>query len=235
MVRICDGDVSVRRTVSSSRKRVWSGDRVGWPGGKLSPSKLYRVVSTSRPSTTVYPRPRKMSSTSRRICVMRWSCPRGTGVPGIVTSIRSSVSRRSRSARRSSSSRPSIAVSRRSRRRVQRHPRLAVADVAERELELALAAEVLDPDLLDVVRRGCGLESRESLGLERLRIHGGDCIGIRLVSLLHGFLLSRAVGTGRAPGGTRRNGVRLGARRCPGSEPGLRKERRAKRDHVLAG
>ena len=40
IVRICDGDVSVRRTVSSSRKSVCSGEREGWPSGKLRASKL---------------------------------------------------------------------------------------------------------------------------------------------------------------------------------------------------
>ena len=45
---ICDGDVSVRRTVSSSRKNVARGDRLGWVGSKASLSKLYSTVSTSR-------------------------------------------------------------------------------------------------------------------------------------------------------------------------------------------
>jgi hypothetical protein len=40
IVRICDGEVSVRRTVSGSRKSVCSGEREGWPSGKLRASKL---------------------------------------------------------------------------------------------------------------------------------------------------------------------------------------------------
>ena len=40
IVLICDGDVSVLSTVSSSRNRVCSGERDGWPSGKLSASKL---------------------------------------------------------------------------------------------------------------------------------------------------------------------------------------------------
>ncbi len=185
IVLIWDGDVSVRSTVSGSRKSVWTGDREGCPCGKFSASKLYRVVSTSRPSTIVYPRPRKMSSNSRRICVMRCRWPRRTGVPGIVTSTRSSVSRRSSSARRE------LRLARVERRldalakSVQRHPGLAVADLAKRELERALPAEVLDTDLLDVVGGlGCG-ECRECVPLERCRVHGGDCTAIGWRALVH--------------------------------------------------
>ena len=114
-----------------------------------------------------------MSSTSRRICVMRWRCPRRIGVPGMVTSTRSSVSRRSSSAR---VERRLALVDRRLEplaERVQRHARLAVANLAERELQLALAAEELDAHLLDLV----GRRSRRQLAasgrlLECLGVHG---------------------------------------------------------------
>src|SRR5207245_404640 len=47
---ICAGDVSVGRTVRSSRKNVSRGERVGWHSGNASLSKLYSTVSTSRSS-----------------------------------------------------------------------------------------------------------------------------------------------------------------------------------------
>ena len=56
--------------------------------------------------------------------------------------------------------------------RVQRHPRLAVAHLAERELQLALAAEVLDADLLDLVDRRGRVGSCERGVLECLGVHG---------------------------------------------------------------
>ena len=56
--------------------------------------------------------------------------------------------------------------------RVERHARLAVAHLAQRELQLALAAEVLDAHVLDLVdrrgRRDCG----ERGVLECLGVHG---------------------------------------------------------------
>ena len=47
---ICDGEVSVRSTVSSSRKNESRFDRAGCHGGKLSAVKLSWTVSTSRSS-----------------------------------------------------------------------------------------------------------------------------------------------------------------------------------------
>ena len=55
---------------------------------------------------------------------------------------------------------------------VQGHPRLAVAHLAERELQLALPAQVLDPNGLDRVRRRRGGDRREGRLLERLDVHG---------------------------------------------------------------
>ncbi len=56
--------------------------------------------------------------------------------------------------------------------RVEGHPGLPVANLAQRELELALPAEVLDAHALDLVgRRGGGDGLRGSL-LERLDVHG---------------------------------------------------------------
>ena len=55
--------------------------------------------------------------------------------------------------------------------RVERHPGLAVANVAERELQLALAPEILDADTFDLVRRGRGCNRLERRALECLVIH----------------------------------------------------------------
>ena len=56
--------------------------------------------------------------------------------------------------------------------RIQGHPRLPVPHLAERELQLALAAEELDADLLDLVDRRGRLGSCERGVLECLGVHG---------------------------------------------------------------
>ena len=56
--------------------------------------------------------------------------------------------------------------------RVQRHARLAVANLAQRELQLALAPEVLDAHVLDLVDRRGRLGSCEGGVLECLGVHG---------------------------------------------------------------
>ena len=56
--------------------------------------------------------------------------------------------------------------------RVQRQTRLAIANLAERQLQLALSAEVLDTDVLDLVHRGGRLGSCERGVLECLGVHG---------------------------------------------------------------
>ena len=61
-------------------------------------------------------------------------------------------------------------------RRVQGHARLAVAHLAERELEVARAAEVADAQLLELVGGRGGLDRAQGLALERLRVHARDCI-----------------------------------------------------------
>ena len=56
--------------------------------------------------------------------------------------------------------------------RIERHPRLAIAYLSQRELQLALAAEELDADVLDLIdRRGRG-GSCERGFLECLGVHG---------------------------------------------------------------
>ena len=56
--------------------------------------------------------------------------------------------------------------------RVQRHAGLAIANLAERELQLALAAEELDARVLDLVDRRGRLDGCESGVLECLGVHG---------------------------------------------------------------
>ena len=55
--------------------------------------------------------------------------------------------------------------------RVQRHPRLAIAHLAKRELEGALASQVLDPDPLDLVCRTGRGDRRQCLRLQLLHVH----------------------------------------------------------------
>ena len=57
-------------------------------------------------------------------------------------------------------------------KRVQRHPGLAVANVAESELQLALASQELHARVLDLVDRRGRLDSCERGVLECLGVHG---------------------------------------------------------------
>ena len=54
---------------------------------------------------------------------------------------------------------------------VQRHPRLAVADVSQRLLEGALATEKLDARSLNRIHRARRRRGGESFAFERLRVH----------------------------------------------------------------
>ncbi len=62
---------------------------------------------------------------------------------------------------------------------VQRHSGLAVAHLAERLLDRALAPQVLDANRLDLVRRGCGRCGGESFALECVGIHEGSSVPTR--------------------------------------------------------
>ena len=113
-----------------------------------------------------------MSSTSRRICVMRWRCPRRIArarhrdVDALLGE--PPVELRALELGRARVDRALEALA----ERVQRHARLAVADLAERELQLALAAEELDAHLLDLVDRRGRLDGCECGVLECLGVHG---------------------------------------------------------------
>ena len=62
---------------------------------------------------------------------------------------------------------------------VQRHPGLPVAHLPQRELQLTAAAEVMDARLLELGERRRRLDGGQSLLLQRLRVHGGDCTRLR--------------------------------------------------------
>ncbi len=55
--------------------------------------------------------------------------------------------------------------------RVERHPGLPVADLAQGELELALPSEILHARLVEVGERGRGRDRVQRVLLERLRVH----------------------------------------------------------------
>ena len=77
IVRICTGDVCERRMRPPSTKNVSCMSRAGWSGGVLSASKLFHSVSIHGPVRTSKPRPRKISSISRRTSVSGCSVPSG--------------------------------------------------------------------------------------------------------------------------------------------------------------
>ena len=113
--------------------------------------------------------------------------------------------------------------------RVQRHPRLAVAHLAERELQLALPAEVLDADLLDLVGGRGRLDSCEGGVLECLGVHGSAEVTNRpcLVSL-HEALEARsrrrtAASDNLNASHERLRGLRVGLRRVGGGHDGGRR------------
>ena len=59
---------------------------------------------------------------------------------------------------------------------VQRHSGVAVAHLAERQLQVARAPEVADAELLELVPGRSGLDRAQRVVLQRLRVHGRDCI-----------------------------------------------------------
>ncbi len=113
-----------------------------------------------------------MSSNSRRICVIRWRWPapdRGAGhgdVDPLLSELAIELGALELVLARGDRALEPLAQS------VQRHAGLTVANLAERELELALAPEEVDPYLLDLVDRRCRLGSGERGVLECLGVHG---------------------------------------------------------------
>jgi hypothetical protein len=55
---------------------------------------------------------------------------------------------------------------------------LAVAHLAERQLEIARASEVADAKLFELVRRRSGPDRAQGVALELLRVHARDCIAV---------------------------------------------------------
>ncbi len=133
-----------------------------------------------------------------------------------MTSTRSVASRSSSSARASSASRAESADSTRLAHRVERHAGLAVAHLAQRELQRALATEIADAHLVELGERPRLGSGGECLLLEVVGIHDGDLIQRFL-------LLSRARERGRSRPGSCRRRRRPSRRRRPGNEPGRRK------------
>src|SRR6476646_4781928 len=122
-----------------------------------------------------------MSSTSRRTSVDGWSVPRGRsfGGPiswaGSVTSTRSVASLSSSSARASSAPGGERRLDRLAHG-IERHAALAIAHVAQRELQRAPAAEIANPDLGERGERPRLGSGGERLLLEVVGIHCGDLI-----------------------------------------------------------
>jgi hypothetical protein len=111
--------------------------------------------------------------------------------------------------------------------RVERHAGIAVAHLAQCELQRALAADVADAHLRERGERPRLGSGGECLLLEVVGIHGGDLIQRFL-------LLSRArEQTAHAPARAQRRRRLLLARRRPGYEPGLRKGEDARGRHLL--
>ena len=110
-----------------------------------------------------------MSSTSRMICVRGWRCPSGGAFPGQrhvealgrveplgpleggVTVFDGSLEALAHG--------------------VERHARLAVTHLPQRELQLALPAEEADAQVVELVERRRRLDRAQSLVLERLGVH----------------------------------------------------------------
>ena len=106
--------------------------------------------------------------------------------------------------------------------RVQRDAPLAVAHLAESELELALSPQEANARLVQLRLRLRGGDGCKRLALECVGVHGGDCSGFSLLMLL----LSGDVGT-VSPRPERWRNAALARR--PGLEPGPRKPMRAGR------
>ncbi len=120
-----------------------------------------------------------MSSTSRRICVIRCSLPRAIAahrerhVDPLVVEPRVQLCAGELVLALVDRGLEPLA------HRVQRHPGLAVAHLAQRLLDRALPPQVLDAHGLDRVGRGRGRGGCESLALECVGIHEGPSVPTR--------------------------------------------------------
>ena len=167
-----------------------------------------------------------MSSNSRRICVIRWRWPRRAASPGMVTSTRSSVSRLSSSARLSSSSRASIADSIRSR------SAFSVMPVSRsRTSRSASFSSLLRPRYST---RACSISSTVSAAATALSASDSTSCASTAATVPRSISslcivppLACSLGRGAPAREVEERRERLGARRCPGSEPGLDKQRGA--------
>ena len=162
----------MRSTVSSSRKSVCSGDRVGCSGREVEP---VEVVVRRLDLAAVHDR---VPEAEEDVLDLATDLRDQVEVPppdrraghGDVDALPGQAPvelgpRKLRLARVDRGLEPLA-------ERVQRHSGLAVTNLAQGELELALPAEVLDPDVLDLVRRRGRLDSCEGCILECLGVHG---------------------------------------------------------------
>ena len=167
MMWICEGDVSVRSSRSPSKKNVSRGERVGMPlrEGELVEVELDRLDLAVVPHLVAEPEEGVLDgSPDLRDQVELADRRRLTGERHVEVDVLDDV-------------RGELALAllerlldRRSRR-VQRHPRLAVAHLAQRQLQRALAAEVVDAQLLQTLRiRGRG-DRGPCFALERRGVH----------------------------------------------------------------
>src|SRR6266540_772759 len=160
ITRICDADVSVRRTMSPFRKSVWSGERVTCPGGMLSASNRCHVSSTSSPSTIVYPRPRKMSSLR---CLSRQR-----DVDALLGQALLEVGPPKRRLPLLDGQLELLA------KRVEDAACLGIPHLPERLLQLALTTEVAHTGIVELVERLRARNRAFRLVLQRLGVHGAS-------------------------------------------------------------
>ena len=171
-MRICDGDVSVRSTVCSSRKNVASAERAGWPAGKFSAVEVVvgrlDLASVDDPVAEAEEDVLDLAADLRHEVqpATRRSAHRKRHVDPLLRQPRSS------SARSSSARALGDGVLDPPLRLVQRAPGLGVPHLPQRERKRALPPQVLDPHGLDLVGRRRRGDRREGRTLERLDVHG---------------------------------------------------------------
>ena len=170
-MRICDGDVSVRSTVCSSRKNVACAERAGWPAGKLSAVEV--VVGRLDLAPVDDPIPEAEEDVLDLAADLRHE----------VQPARRRAAHRKRDVdplfrepavelvRSSAAARSATAVSIRRFASFSVRPVSASAHLPQRERETP-SAQVLDPHGLDLVGRRRRGDRRQGRTLERFDVHG---------------------------------------------------------------
>ena len=161
----------MRSTVSSSRKSVASGDRAGWPGGEVErvevvPRRLDLASvddAVAEPEEDVLDLAADLGDQMQPSA--RVAADRERHVDPLLAQAAVELGARQLGVARLDRRLDPLA------RGVQAHPGLAVAHLAQRELERALATEVLDANGLDRVGRARRGDRSEGRLLERLVVH----------------------------------------------------------------